>query len=197
MDDSIAFFQENDIDVTYQKDGFYTSENTNIQFSFLREKDIALLINKEALDAGIIGYNTFLEAGKGYEEQKLGFSSCRMVIAVPNESDIQTVRDLQNKSFATSYPLTLKKNLGRKGVKFGSIEKYEGSVETIARLRGTDAIFDIVETGNSLRANGFRELVTLVESEAVFITSKILHNQLFQSTQKSYQFYDRYENLCG
>lgn len=188
---SIEFFRQNDIDIAYTKNGYYQSQNANIRFYFLREKDIPHLIEKEKLDFGIVGLNTYTENKKGYLECNLGFSRCRMVIAVPDDSTIQSVKDLQNGTITTSYPNTINAYLKQNNVCNVQTEKFDGSIETISNLCGNDAIFDIVETGNSLRENNFRELKTVLISEAILISSATAHSRI-DKVQRT-KILDRYQ----
>ncbi len=177
-DESLAFFQNQGVDIGFAKNGLYQSGNTNLSFAFLREKDIPGLIENGALDMGIVGRNTWEESGVGNLTQRLGVCQCRLSLAVPEESTVKTIYDLEDASIATSYPNILNQFLATNGISGVKTNYISGSVETAARLRGDDAILDIVETGNSLRENKFRELETVMQCEAVLLTSNVLNRRL-------------------
>lgn len=190
-EESLDFFKGNNIDIAFAKNGFYQSQNTNLQFYFLREKDISRLVANEKLDMGIVGLNTYTEYGQGNLEYTLDFSKCRLCFAVPEESALYVPQDFEGKTIATSYPKILSAYLEKNNIRNVSIETYDGSVETISNLCNYDGIVDLVETGNSLKENNFRELQTILLSEAVLITCNSLNQELQQ--RQNARLFTRYQ----
>ena len=126
----------------------------------------------------IIGENTLNE--KGYQLniiEKLGFSKCRVSIAVPKDFEYKSVNDLNNIRIATSYPNTLKKFFKKEGIK-SDLHIINGSVEISPSIGLADAICDIVSSGSTLFENNLVEVVTLFESEAVLVQSNNVKKDL-------------------
>ncbi|MBN2281775.1 MAG: ATP phosphoribosyltransferase [Candidatus Marinimicrobia bacterium] len=145
------------------------AENFPLQVLYLRDDDIPECVADGIADIGIVGENVFLEkARKVSIIKRLGFSRCRMSIAVPKEFDYKSVRDLDGKSIATSYPNILKAFLQRENVK-AEIHEISGSVEIAPGIGLADAVFDIVSTGSTLISNGLKEVEITLQSEAIII----------------------------
>ena len=139
------------------------SKNYPIEIYFFRNGDIPKYLNDGVVDLAIIGENTLNE--KGYQLniiEKLGFSKCRVSIAVPKDFEYKSVNDLNNIRIATSYPNTLKKFL-KEGIK-SDLHIINGSVEISPSIGLADAICDIVSSGSTLFENNLVEVVTLFES---------------------------------
>ena len=158
------------------------SKNYPIEMYFLRNGDIPKYLNDGVVDLAIIGENTLNE--KGYQLniiEKLGFSKCRVSIAVPKDLKYKSINDLNNIRIATSYPNTLKKFLKKEGVK-SDLHIINGSVEISPSIGLADAICDIVSSGSTLFENNLIEVITLFESEAVLVQSnkvkKDLHSEI-------------------
>ena len=152
------------------------TEATNfpLEILFLRDDDIPGYVADGVADIGIVGENVLVEAGQ--EElsmQKLGFSKCRLSIAVPKGAEYRDIRDLENKSLATSYPNLLQAYLTQQGVK-AQIHTISGSVEIAPSIGLADAICDIVSSGSTLISNGLREVENVFRSEAVLIANQSL-----------------------
>ncbi|RZM23375.1 MAG: ATP phosphoribosyltransferase, partial [Pedobacter sp.] len=123
-------------------------------------------------DLGIVGENVITETKAGVEYlQRLGFGKCTLKIAVQTGSEIQKLEDLNGKAIATSYPVILEKFLTEKGIK-SDIRTISGSVEIGPGLGLSDAIFDIVSTGGTLKSNGLKPFADVMQSEAVLIGNK-------------------------
>ena len=155
------------------------SKNYPIEIYFLRNGDIPKYLNDGVVDLAIIGENTLNE--KGYQLnilEKLGFSKCRVSIAVPKDFKYKSVNDLNNIRIATSYPNTLKKFLKKEGVK-SDLHIINGSVEISPSIGLADAICDIVSSGSTLFENNLVEVITLFESEAVLVQSKNVKKDLY------------------
>ena len=155
------------------------SKNYPIEIYFLRNGDIPKYLNDGVVDLAVIGENTLNE--KGYQLnilEKLGFSKCRVSIAVPKDFKYKSVNDLNNIRIATSYPNTLKKFLKKEGVK-SDLHIINGSVEISPSIGLADAICDIVSSGSTLFENNLVEVITLFESEAVLVQSKNVKKDLY------------------
>jgi len=136
---------------------------------FLRNSDIPQYAADGIVDLGIVGSNLLEEDESPVEVvQALNFSKCRVSIAVPKTSAIQTARDLDGKRIATSYPNSVRKYLEQEGIN-AEIHTISGSVEIAPSLNLADAIADIVSTGNTLFQNNLREVFPFQYSEAVLI----------------------------
>ena len=154
------------------------SKNYPIEIYFFRNGDIPKYLNDGVIDLAIIGENTLNE--KGYQLniiEKLGFSKCRVSIAVPKDFEYKSVNDLNNIRIATSYPNTLKKFFKKEGIK-SDLHIINGSVEISPSIGLADAICDIVSSGSTLFENNLVEVVTLFESQAVLVQSNNVKKDL-------------------
>lgn len=143
--------------------------NFPIDILFLRDDDIPKYVQDGIADLGIAGENVIEEKGVQVSYlQRLGFGKCSLKIAIPNDSTITTVDDLSQKSIATSYPHILQAFLDQHGVA-SEIRTISGSVEISPNLGLSDAICDIVSTGGTLRSNGLKPFLNVMDSEAVLI----------------------------
>lgn len=146
--------------------------NFPIEFLYLRDDDIPGYVHDGIADIGIVGRNEMDEKGFPLEVVRdLGFSKCRLSVAVPNAFSYSGLSDLEGKEIATSYPNILKKCLQDRGVNAG-IHVISGSVEIAPAIGLTDAICDLVSTGSTLISNGLKEVEVLYESTAVMIMRK-------------------------
>ena len=152
------------------------TEATNfpLEILFLRDDDIPGYVADGVADIGIVGENVLVEAGlQELLTQKLGFSKCRLSIAVPKSVDYNSIADLDGKNLATSYPNLLQSFLDEQGVK-AHIHTISGSVEIAPSIGLADAICDIVSSGSTLISNGLREVERVFRSEAVLIAGRHL-----------------------
>lgn len=153
------------------------SSNFPIEFLFLRDDDIPGYVEDGIADLGIIGENVHLEKEKSADViKKLGFSKCRLSLAVPRELDYPGLEYFQGKSLATSYPVILKGYLKEKGIT-SDIHEISGSVEIAPGIGLAEGICDIVSSGSTLLSNGLKEVETVMKSEAVLIASKNLTDE--------------------
>jgi len=152
--------------------------NFPLEILFLRDDDIPEYVQDGIADLGIVGENVISETGVDVSFlQELGFGKCTLKIAVQNNSGIQTLSDLNGRAIATSYPVILKKFLDEKQIS-SEIRTISGSVEISPGLGLSDAIFDIVSTGGTLRSNGLKPFADVMSSQAVLIGSKGLENDV-------------------
>jgi ATP phosphoribosyltransferase len=149
-----------------------SSRNFPVEVYFLRNSDIPKYINDGVVDLAIIGENLLIE--KDYEInvfEKLGFSKCKVSIAVPNKFNFNSIKDLNNVKIATSYPNTLKKFLNNENIT-ANIHVINGSVEIAPNIGLSDAICDIVSSGSTLYKNNLKEVFVIHESQAVLAGNK-------------------------
>ncbi|MBC7744759.1 MAG: ATP phosphoribosyltransferase [Flavobacterium sp.] len=155
--------------------------NFPLEILFLRDDDIPEYVQDGIADIGIVGENVIAE--KGVEVsflQHLGFGKCTLKLAVKNSSEIENVKDLEGKAIATSYPVILKQFLNQNQVT-ADIRTISGSVEISPGLGLSDAIFDIVSTGGTLKSNGLKPFIDVMSSQAILIGRKgSENNELIQ-----------------
>jgi ATP phosphoribosyltransferase len=146
--------------------------NFPLEILFLRDDDIPEYVQDGIADLGIVGENVIQETEVEVSYlQKLGFGKCSLKIAVPNNTNIETVVDLNGRSIATTYPVILKKHLQELNIK-ADIRTISGSVEISPGLGLADAICDLVSTGGTLKSNGLKAFSDVMSSEAVLIGRK-------------------------
>ena len=172
LDDSIRLLKECGIRVDNGKDQLKASaRNFPIEVLYLRNSDIPQYIEDGVADVAIIGENTLIEKEKDVEVvEQLGFSKCRLSMAVPRGTDYQGVSSLEGKRIATSYPNSLRAFLNNAGVN-ADIHEISGSVEIAPNIGLADAICDLVSTGSTLFKNGLEECEVILKSQAVLAKS--------------------------
>lgn len=149
-------------------------KNYNLDLLFLRDDDIPEYVQDGVADIGIVGENVVAEKMADVEiVKRLGFSRCKLMLAVPQEEDLQEVSEIQGKSIATSYPNILNSYLEKNNVSAKVID-ISGSVEIAPSLGIANMICDIVSTGNTLKANKLKKSFTIFNSEAILIGNKSL-----------------------
>ncbi len=150
------------------------AQNFPIEFLFLRDDDIPDYVADGVADIGIVGENVAVEKGKNIDHvKKLGFSKCRLSLAVPREVNYSGLSFFQNASIATSYPKILQAYLDKNQIK-ADIHEISGSVEIAPGIGLAVGICDIVSSGSTLLSNGLKEVETLLHSEAVIIGNQHL-----------------------
>ncbi len=151
-----------------------SSHNFPLDVLYLRNSDIPQYVVDGVADIGIVGSNLLIEKESDVEIiEELNFSKCRLSIAVPKGMEYRSIKDLQNKKIATSYPHTLKKYLKEHNVE-AEIHVISGSVEIAPNIGLSDAICDLVSSGSTLFKNGLVEKDVLLTSQAVVIKNKNL-----------------------
>lgn len=147
------------------------SPNFPIEILFLRDDDIPQYVEQGVADIGIIGENVLTESKKNLAiVEKLGFSSCRLSLAVPKEIDYPGLSYFMNKRVATSYPNILEDYFNLHNIK-ATIEVISGSVEIAPSVGLAEGICDIVSSGSTLRSNGLKEVEKVFTSQAVLVSS--------------------------
>lgn len=148
------------------------SSNFPIEVLYLRDDDIPQSVATGVADLGIVGENEFVERNEEADiVRKLGFSKCRLSLAIPKGIDYPGVEWFEGKKIATSYPGILRSYLEKKGV-HAEIHVITGSVEISPGIGLADAIFDIVSSGSTLVSNNLREVEVVMKSEALLIANK-------------------------
>lgn len=154
----------------YKSSLITTAANFPLEILFLRDDDIPEYVQDGIADLGIVGENVIAETEADVRYlQRLGFGKCTLKIAVPNQSEWSGLADLDGKAIATSYPTILKKFLTENNIS-ADIRTISGSVEISPALELSDAIFDIVSTGGTLRSNGLKPFADVMTSEAILIS---------------------------
>ena len=171
-EDSMALLREIGIDVDDSKRKFLAqAANFPIELLFMRDDDIPQVVAAGTASLGIVGYNEVVEKGLPVEIVKeLGFSQCRISLAIPKNEAYDGPAWFNGKRIATSYPKILKDYLDKNGIS-AEIEVIMGSVEIAPAAGIADAIFDIVSSGGTLVSNGLREVEKVLFSQAVLISN--------------------------
>jgi ATP phosphoribosyltransferase len=153
------------------------SSNFPLEVFYLRNGDIPQYLRDGVVDAAIIGENVLFEKGKDLSiVERLGFSKCRVSIAVPKSSKAKSLKDLKGLRIATSYPSTVNHFLEQQGIS-AHLHIINGSVEIAPNIGLADAICDIVSSGSTLFKNGLKEIEVLLKSQAVLATSPKITKQ--------------------
>ncbi|MFD2726000.1 ATP phosphoribosyltransferase [Hyunsoonleella rubra] len=171
-EDSMRILKDIGISIDNGKDQLKASaKGFPVEVFYLRNGDIPQYLKDGVVDAAIIGENVLIEKGEGIDVvEKLGFSSCRVCIAVPKSGKYESIKDLEGKRIATSYPNTVKMYLDKNGVN-ANLHIINGSVEIAPNIGLADAICDIVSSGSTLFKNNLKEVDTILKSEAVLAVS--------------------------
>jgi ATP phosphoribosyltransferase len=159
----------------YKRSLMLQCRNFDVELLLIRDDDIPEYVQDGVCDLGFVGGNVTAETGADVSVlHGLDFGICRLSLAAPKDGDIQTVKDFEGKTIATSYPNLTQSYLKKNGVN-ANIVTISGAVEIAPRLEVADAICDLVSTGNTLKANGLEELEVIFESETELIqTNKTL-----------------------
>lgn len=170
FDDTMNLLAEADIKVrTSKRTLLVQSVNFPIEVLYLRDDDIPQSVASGVADVGIVGENEFLEREENVQIiSRLGFSKCRLSLAIPKEYKYTGLEWFNSRRIATSYPNILDKFLKKNGIT-AEIHVITGSVEICPGIRLADGIFDIVSSGSTLISNNLREVEVVMESEALLI----------------------------
>lgn len=173
--DSLQLLKDCGIAIDNGKDQLKaTAANFPLEVLYLRNGDIPQYLRDGVVDIAIIGENLITEKGHDLPVLKpLGFSKCRVSIAVPNNSAFNSIQDLEGKKIATSYPNTIATYLEAQGVNT-ELHIINGSVEIAPNIGLADAICDIVSSGSTLFKNNLKEVVKIMDSQAVLVQAPSL-----------------------
>jgi len=145
--------------------------NFPLEALFLRDDDIPQAVAAGVADVGIVGENEMLEKNENVMVAKrLGFSKCRLSLAIPKDDEYKGLEYFNGKKIATSYPEILKAYFEKNNIK-AEIHVINGSVEIAPGIGLADAIFDIVSSGSTLVSNRLKEVEVVVKSEAVLVAN--------------------------
>ena len=169
-DETMNLLAEADIKIgTSKRTLLCKSENFPLEVLFLRDDDIPQTVASGIADLGIVGENELTEQQEACDIiMRLGFSRCRLSLAIPKETSYQGLEWFRGKTIATSYPVILSRFLDCKGIS-ANIHHIAGSVEISPGIGLADAIFDIVSSGSTLVSNNLREVEVVMQSEALLI----------------------------
>lgn len=169
-EETMSLLQESGIKLSLSKRTLLAqSANFPIEVLFLRDDDIPQTVARGVADIGIVGENEFVERGENADIiKRLGFSKCRLSLAIPNANNYQGIEWFKGKKIATSYPNILKSFFTEKGIN-AEAHVIAGSVEIAPGIGLADAIFDIVSSGSTLISNNLREVEVVMQSEALLI----------------------------
>lgn len=153
------------------------SKTFPVELLFLRDDDIPQAVADGVADVGIVGENEFIEKKQNAELiKRLGFSKCRLSLAIPKETEYKNLSWFAGKKIATSYPQILMDFLKKNAIK-ADIHVISGSVEIAPGIGLADAIFDIVSSGSTLVTNHLKEVDVVMQSEAVLISNQSLNKE--------------------
>ncbi len=188
-EDTMNLLAEADIKVSPSKRSLLVqSANFPLEVLFLRDDDIPQSVASGVADVGVVGENEYEERQENVHIiQHLGFSKCRLSLAVPNAVDYRGLSWFEGRKIATSYPGILRRFLNKRGIK-ADIHIITGSVEISPGIGLADAIFDIVSSGSTLTHNNLKEVEVVMQSEAILIGNwsmddekhEILNEMLFR-----------------
>ncbi len=189
FDDTMRLLAEADIKISSNKRTLLVkSSNFPLEVLYLRDDDIPQSVASGVADIGIVGENEFVEKGEDAQIiQRLGFSKCRLSLAIPKAQKYNGLQWFNRKKIATSYPNILRKYLSKNGIN-AEIHEITGSVEISPGIGLADGIFDIVSSGSTLVSNNLVEVEVVMQSEALLIGNwnldeekhQILNEMLFR-----------------
>ena len=170
--DSLQLLKDCGISIDNGKDQLkVTAPNFPLEILYLRNADIPQYLEDGVVDVAIIGENLLIEKQKNIEIiQRLGFSKCRVSLAIPKEIEYDSINYFEGRKIATSYPNTLLNYLNKNEVN-AEIHAISGSVEIAPNIGLADGICDIVSSGSTLFKNGLKEIQVMLRSEAVLAKS--------------------------
>lgn len=176
-DDSFALLKKCGMRFSVRSGGLLTRvKNMPIDLLLVRDDDIPSFVANDACDIGIVGENVLVEEQLTHDNldasivMRLGFSRCKLCLAAPERGSIQKPADLEGTRIATTYPGVLGRYLKDNGIKARSVEM-KGAVELAPSIDIAESICDLVSSGATLEANGLTAFETILESEAVLISS--------------------------
>nr|WP_295397002.1 ATP phosphoribosyltransferase [uncultured Prevotella sp.] len=181
FDDTMNLLSEADIKVSASKRTLLVqSTNFPIEVLYLRDDDIPQSVASGVADIGIVGENEFVERGENAQIiDRLGFSKCRLSLAIPKKIDYTGLKWFNGKKIATSYPNILRNFMKKNGIN-ADIHVITGSVEISPGIGLADGIFDIVSSGSTLISNNLAEVEVVMKSEALLIGNWNMDEQKHQ-----------------
>jgi ATP phosphoribosyltransferase len=177
-EESLGMLKKCGISIDNGKDQLKAAaRNFPMEVLYLRNGDIPQYLRDGVVDLAIIGENLIHEKGKDLNIiENLGFSKCRVSIAVPKEMSFNNIKELQGKRIATSYPNTVNQFLEENNIS-ADLHIINGSVEIAPNIGLADAICDIVSSGSTLFKNNLKEVAKIFESQAVLVEAPMLSSE--------------------
>ena len=184
-DESIQILKDCGISVYNGNDQLkVTASNFPLEVYYLRNSDIPQYLIDGVVDIAIVGDNLLVEKGQNIQiAEKLGFSKCKVSVAVPKSFNYNSIQDLNGLRVATSYPKTVLDYFSSKGISV-DIHQISGSVEIAPNIGLSDVIVDIVSSGSTLFKNGLKEVEVILKSEAVLAVSPQISEEAKQVLAK-------------
>ena len=178
FEDTMNLLSEADIKIgATRRTLLVQSSNFPLEVLYLRDDDIPQSVASGVADLGVVGENEFVERHEDAEiVEHLGFSKCRLSLAIPKETPYEGLEWFNGKKIATSYPYILRQFMQEHGIN-ADIHVITGSVEISPGIGLADAIFDIVSSGSTLVSNNLREVEVVMKSEALLIANKDLSDE--------------------
>lgn len=144
----------------------------NLELLFVRADDICELVTDGVAELGITGFDLVAESGADIEVlAELGFGQCKLTVAVPNSSTVQSIDDFAGLRVATSHPAVTAEFFADKGIEIQTVP-LKGSIEVAPKLDVADAIVDLVSSGSTMMLNGLRPLSDVLSSQAVLVRDR-------------------------
>ncbi|NCO88499.1 ATP phosphoribosyltransferase, partial [Candidatus Roizmanbacteria bacterium] len=173
-EETVSFLRSSGLEFeSYQQRLFSTCRNFPLEIVYVRDDDISDYVKSGAVDLGVVGQNLINETRPNIRKLlNLRYGFCSLSLAVPKESTIKSVKDLDNKTIATSYPSSTEYFFKKRNIKVNII-KIKGSVEITPILGIASAIVDLVSTGSTLALNDLRIIEKLYDSEAVLLANPL------------------------
>ena len=184
-EDSVKVLKEAGIYIDNGKEQLKASaRNFPLDVLYLRNGDIPQYLRDGVVDIAIVGENLLIEKGEDLQIiEKLGFSKCKVSIAIPKEQTYSGIQALQDKKIATSYPNTVKNYLAKQNIT-ADLHQISGSVEIAPSIGLADAIVDIVSSGSTLFKNNLKEVEQILTSEAVLAVSPKISAEANEISEK-------------
>lgn len=172
-DETIDFLRKSGLEFdSYKQRLFSSCRNFPLEILYVRDDDIPNYVESGIVDLGIVGQNILNEKRPQVKKVlNLRYGFCSLIIAVPKESEIETIQQLKNKKIATSYPKSTLKFFKEKNAPV-EIVNIKGSVEITPALGVADAIVDLTSSGSTLAINDLRILEKIYDSEAVLLANE-------------------------
>ncbi|MFD0861973.1 ATP phosphoribosyltransferase [Sungkyunkwania multivorans] len=177
-EDSLRLLKDCGVSIDNGKDQLKASaRNFPLEVFYLRNGDIPQYLRDGVVDIAILGENTLIEKGQDLKiVERLGFSKCKVSLAIPKNENYKGIEDFKGKRIATSYPNTVKTFLADKGIE-ADLHIINGSVEIAPNIGLADAICDIVSSGSTLFKNNLKEVEVMLRSEAVLTVSPTISSE--------------------
>lgn len=184
-EDSLKILKDCGISIDNGRDQLKAlARNFPLEVLYLRNGDIPQYLRDGVVDLAIVGENLLFEKGADLQViEKLGFSKCKVSLAIPKGQTFDSIKDLEGKKIATSYPNTVKEFLQRENIE-ADLHIINGSVEIAPNIGLADAIVDIVSSGSTLFKNNLKEVTTLMRSEAVLVASPEIPKEINALVEK-------------